>query len=189
MKKIFLLLAILIGQSLPAFSELPSDSIYQLSFNWKDQSGANFLMSSLQGKPVILTLAYTRCKSACPLTMQRMKKLQADLAAAGLSPEFVIVSLDPVRDDSASMRQFQKHYALKENNWRLLTGDSESLRKLSVLLNYSYQKKPDGTAGDDIAHSNKIIVLDKGGVLVYELEGLGSSLHSIIEKIKVISGG
>ncbi|MCO6432053.1 MAG: SCO family protein [Deltaproteobacteria bacterium] len=166
-----------------AGAELPAESLYNIEFDWRNQSGKEFKFSSLEGKPAILTLAYTQCKTACPLTMQRVKKIAESIEAKVPDAQFIIVSLDPSRDTPESMKQFQRQYALKGNNWHLLTGPESDLRKLTVLLGYSYQRQP-GSEEEEIAHSNKIVALRRDGTIAHELDGLASKVEPFVEEIE-----
>ncbi len=161
-------------------ADFTAGSLYEIPFNWSDESGGNFKLASLSGSPVILTMAYSRCKTACPFTMQRIKRVATALKERSINANYIIVSLDPKNDTPETLSKFKKTYELEGNNWHLLTGSEGDLRKLSVLVGYSYQQNTDNT---EIAHSNKILALDKTGTIVTEIEGLGSDLEPFIKAV------
>ena len=187
MKKIAIIFIFLLCLPLCVLAE-NSDSLYNIPFKWTDESGENFNLESLKGKPVVLTLAYTRCKTACPLTMQRVKQISEKLNQAGKNAEFVIVSLDPENDSPEALAMFKKHYNIGEKNWHLLHGKETDVRKLAILLGYSFQKQQQPKDSneplkDEIIHSNKIIALNKEGVISFELDGLGTDIAPFIKSI------
>lgn len=180
-------LALIVCASLAStvFAATPNDSLYSVPFTWRDQNGQALTLDTLKGKPVVLTMAYTKCKTACPVTMGRFKRIAAALETRVPDAQFVIVSLDPKRDTPETMAQFKKHYRLEEDSWHLLTGSEADVRKLSVLIGYSYQTD---TADGEIAHSNRIVALDREGQIVAELDGLDSELQPFIEKVAPEAG-
>lgn len=156
------------------------ESLYAVPFAWRDQSGKALELSSFKGSPVVLTLAYTKCKTACPLTMQRMKRVAQELQQVSPQTQFVIVSLDPENDTPEALSQFIRQYKLEDPRWHLLSGSEGDLRKLAVLLGYSYQRQG---KDDQIAHSNKMFALDAQGRIVKELDGLDSDTAPFVEEI------
>ena len=70
-------------------------SVYDLEGSWRDQSGAARSLASWRGTPVLLAMIYTHCTATCPLAVSELKRI------AALDPDvrFVLVSLDPARDD------------------------------------------------------------------------------------------
>ena len=165
-------------------SDLPQGSLYSAPFIWKNQRGEEVTLASLKGHPVVLTFAYTRCTTACPMTMQRIKKVASALKNDAPLTQFVIVSLDPAHDTPQTLAKFMEQYKLRGPSWHLLTGSDAEVRKLSVLLNYSYQQQSDD---DTIAHSNKMVALTKEGRVDGEVEGLDTELDQFIEKVKAIA--
>lgn len=164
-------------------------SLYDLPLNWTNQSGKEFKLENLRGKPVILTLAYTKCKTACPLTMQRLKKIEQELESKVKDPHFVVISLDPETDTPKKMAEFEKQYKLDGKRWHLLTGSPSDVRRFSVLLSYSYQKVPETSLKenpdkDEIVHSNKILALNENGEIASILEGLSSEIKPFVAEIE-----
>ena len=178
-----ILLAFLVAS--PAWAlDLSKGSLYSVPFSWKDQRGEELKLSSLAGSPVVLTFAYTRCSTACPMTMQRIKKVASALNKHTPLTHFVIVSLDPANDTPETLAKFMEQYKLSGDTWHLLTGIDADVRKLSVLLNYSYQQQ----SGDDsIAHSNKIVALTHDGRIGAEVEGLDTELDSFIARVRELA--
>lgn len=165
-------------------------SLYDIPFDWLDENEREFNLESLKGTPVVVSLAYTKCKTACPLTMQRIKKISEKLTEKGKEAKFIIISLDSENDTSEALSKFKRTYKLPEDNWHLLRGSDQDVRKLAVLIKYSYQRQlqpigPDAPSVEEepIIHSNKIIALDTNGRIAAELEGLGSDIDPFAEEV------
>jgi protein SCO1/2 len=75
-------------------------------FSLVNVEGKPVQLSSLRGRPVLVAFIYTGCKTACPLLTARMARLQQKLAKARADAVLVSVSVDPQRDDAATLARF-----------------------------------------------------------------------------------
>ena len=137
-------------------------------------------MNQLAGQYVVITMAYSSCGSACPMTMARLRKFDEVLVKGKKKAEIVIVSLDPERDDPQKLSEYHQKQGNGSSSWHLLTGKEEEIRKMSLLLGISYQR--DQKSGE-INHSNKVLLLDRQGTIVREVEGLNAELSGLVEAI------
>ena len=165
---------LILPQSCPAAGE----SLYDVRIPLVDQEGVAFELGDMRGQDVIIAMAYTSCESACPITMQRLKKLETQLKKQNKKVQFLIVTLDPEHDTPKKLHGYLQSYKLAKDRWRLATGESEDVRKLSLLLGISYGKS---NSSDEIMHSNKIVLLDREGVVKAEVEGLAGETDSLAD--------
>ena len=160
-----------------------SQSIYQVPLEWHSHLGDTLSLDTLEGKIPIMAMVFTNCGYACPRMVADLKNIQEQLP-----PEkeedvvFVLVSFDTERDTPERLNQYSKEMQLK-GNWLLLHGNEDEVRTLSMLLDVHYKKQESG----DFAHSNKIILLDKQGEIVAEVDGLGSDPSPILNQLKELS--
>ena len=87
----------------PATTDPDRYSVYDLDAHWRDQRGNARQLSSLRGRPQVVAMIYTHCSTTCPFTVAEMKRIERE------SPRdvgFVLVSLDPARDDPARLAAF-----------------------------------------------------------------------------------
>ena len=157
---------------------LPDESVYLLDAAWTDHRGDALQLADLRGRPVLLSMVFTNCASACPLTVEDMKALARALPEPA-DVRFVLVSLDPARDTLAAMRQFADAHGLG-GDWTLLRGTPDDVQMLAALLNVRYRPTPDG----QVAHSNLIHVLDTDGRLVTQQEGLGTDPAAAVAAVE-----
>lgn len=66
---IFLLLQVSVCFAETGRADLPNDSIYQVKSVWVDQFGKKVELSSLAGKPVVMSMVYLTCTFSCPTTV------------------------------------------------------------------------------------------------------------------------
>jgi protein SCO1 len=155
------------GAAIAGPAALPGRSLYHLNDVWHDQTGTARPLSSLRGRPQVITMAYTHCGHACPRLLLDMKRIEAELDGAGVG--FVLVSIDPVRDTPERLAHYAGATGLDPARWTLLTAPDPAVRGLAALLGVRYRPEGDG----EFSHSNVITVLDAAGEIVYRQAGLG----------------
>lgn len=117
-----------------------------------DQDGRKlkFYDDVLKGKVVAINFIFTNCQGACPL-MTRHLTLVRDLLGPDVGNEihFVSVSIDPVRDTPAAMKEFAETHNADQDYWRFITGKPENLEAIVKKL---------GQYNDDVeAHSTLLL--------------------------------
>jgi protein SCO1/2 len=143
-------------------------SIYDLDSKWHDQRGTSRSLSSLRGQPQVVAMIYTHCSTTCPFTVAEMKRIERE-APSGAG--FVLVSLDPARDDPARLAMFAEERGLDASRWTLLDGSDDAVRELATVLGVRYRR----LSPDELAHSNALTVLDADGVVTYQHAGLDAA--------------
>lgn len=159
----------------------PDFSVYELEARWRDQDGRDRVLASLRGRTQVVAMVYTRCTHTCPAIVAEMKRLEAALDSAGRARTgFVLVSLDPGRDDPAQLKEFAASMRLDPTAWTLLTGGSDAVRELAALLGIRYRAETDA----QISHSNTYLVLDADGRMVHRQDGVGSGTGPALARIR-----
>lgn len=153
---------------------LPADSIYQVKSKWTDQTGKSLALSSLAGKPVVVSMVYLSCHFSCPTTVAHMKELQRLLPEPlKKDVQFVLVSFDGKKDTPAVMKRYAAKHRLALPAWRFITSKNDSdVRELAALIDFKYKKVDNG----DYEHSFGIVALDAAGRV------LGSTIGATMEE-------
>ena len=138
-------------------------SVYDLDGSWRDQSGATRTLASWRGTPVLIALIYTHCTATCPLAVSELKRI------APLDPRvrFVLISLDPARDDVQRLAGYAAERGLDPARWTLLTGSDAGVRDLAATLGVRYRQ----VTPDDLAHTSLITLLDSEGRIARQSSG------------------
>lgn len=157
---------------------LSSESIYMLPDSFQTQDNKIVTLKDFAGKPTVVGMIFTNCVYACPRLTADMRNIEDSLKAENGKINFLLVSFDSERDSAAQLRKFAKDLNL-DANWMLLHGNEQAVRTLSVLLNVQFEKDAEG----NFSHSNIISVLDKGGVLRFQKEGLNADPSETIRNI------
>lgn len=143
-------------------------SVYDLDRDWRNQRGESVRLASLRGRPQVIAMIYTHCNTTCPFTVAEMKRIERDSPAdAG----FVLVSLDPARDDPDRLAMFARERGLDPQRWTLLEGTDDAVRELANVLGIKYRR----LSPEELAHSNALTLLDADGVVAYQHAGLDAS--------------
>lgn len=161
--------------------DLLETSIYQLDHQWENQYNQPFQLVELKGKPVVMTMIFTHCEYACPMMVNDLKNIEAQLTKKHKDVEFVLISFDHLRDTPERLLEYAKAQGLGEN-WILLHGDAEQVKEISLVLDISYEQMENGA----FAHANKKLVLDKEGTIVFELDGLQTKPKAILDALNKV---
>jgi protein SCO1/2 len=171
-------------RTIPSDKPVDDASLYQLESKWTAADGRQVPLSSLRGKVRVLAIFYSTCEFACPVIVGRMKELQAALPTTQRDDVgFVLVSMDPGKDDPGRLAEYAKRMEF-DDRWTLLKGDDGDVRELAALLGFRYRQEPDG----EFAHSNMISVLDREGRLVHQGLGLDADMNAALKKIAELAG-
>lgn len=158
---------------------LSNASLYQHDAIWETDAETTATLADLRGTPVALAMVYADCGTACPMIVHDMK--QIGKAAGEVPLRYVLVTLDPERDTPEHLRNFRGMHQLGDD-WTMLRGSDDDIQTLAALLGVRYRPDVDGS----IAHSNIITLLDAGGEIVVQQEGLGTDPASAVAALSEV---
>ena len=158
-------------EALPA-PPFTKNSLYQADTVFTTDTGDAFKLSSLRGRPVVLTMFFASCGYACPLTVTDMQAIREKLPAAIRDrAAFVLVSFDVARDTPEALARYRAQRAL-DASWILLRGTDDSVRELAALLGVKFKQEADGA----FSHSNLVTILNAQGEITHQRLGLKGGL-------------
>ena len=150
---------------------LPANSVYQLAVPFTDQEGRASTLADWRGKPVMITMFYSSCQFVCPRIVEALKKTEASLSPQPAKLPILMVSFDPVRDDTAALKAMAEERHIDSKRWTLARTDARNVRKLAAMLGIQYRELPSG----EFNHSSVIILLDAEGRVVGKTSTLGEA--------------
>lgn len=147
-------------------------SLYLLESTWTTDGERPLTLAALRGRPVVLAMFFAQCEYACPVIVNDIKRLRAQLPV-GLRDraQLVLVTFDTVRDTPAALRAFRERMGL-DAQWTLLRGEADAVQELAMLLGVKFKQDARG----QFAHSNLLTVLNAGGEVVHQLAGLNADV-------------
>ena len=130
-------------------------------FSLPASDGSEVTLSRYRGKVVLLTFGFTYCAAVCPTTMSTLAQARKKLGKAADDVQVIFVTVDPARDDAASMRTY---LAAFDPTFIGATGEPAALAK--VREKYGVTATKQGTGQDyAMAHTSSIFLIDRVGKL------------------------
>lgn len=134
----------------------------KLKFQLTEDDGRTVSADDFAGKVNLLFFGFTSCQSVCPVTMSRLRKAIADLPEDQQdSVRVLFVSVDPERDDLATLRHYTSAYGPEFVGLR---GDHAALDALTKRYRVTYGKGEETAPGVyQVSHSSAVFAFDRDG--------------------------
>jgi protein SCO1/2 len=132
-----------------------------LEFTLTDSAGRTATAAEYAGKVKLLYFGYTHCADICPETVAVLASALQRLGSKAEGARVLFVSVDPKRDDAATLKRFAAHFS---PNVIGLTGTEDELQALGrrYRVAYSYGK-PDAQGDYEVYHSSVVFAFDRQG--------------------------
>jgi len=140
---------------------------YGTQFSLIDQDARPRDQSLLSGQYSLLFFGFTYCPDICPMTLQTLENVIEGLGPMGKSVQIVFVTLDPERDDAATLKAYLSSRGFP-NGVIGLTGSRSEIDKVAKAYRVSYQKVGEGETYA-YNHSSVIYLLNKNGQFIMPL--------------------
>lgn len=144
-----------------------------LDLKFTDENGKAVPLGQLVDRPTIASLVYYTCPNMCPRILSSLAQV---LAHIEMEPgkDFSVVTISFDERDTPDMAARKKKNYLKaigkpfpEQDWRFLTGDAESIRRLTEAVGFHFQRR-----GEAFEHPAALLVLAPDGKITRYLYGL-----------------
>jgi cytochrome oxidase Cu insertion factor (SCO1/SenC/PrrC family) len=157
--------ALVVALPLACPASAAAAGLAELPRRWHDDRGQAFDLNTLQGRSVILTMAYATCHRVCPMTMRRLLEVQNDYDRRGAHAEFLVIGYDPDTDDAAAWHQYRKTRHLTRDNWHFLIGTRADVEQTARQLGFPFWKYD-----EHVIHDLRILYFNEHGSLVASAE-------------------
>jgi protein SCO1/2 len=162
-------------------------------FTFTDRTGKAVSLADLKGKVWLANFIYTTCPTTCSMLSNRLAGLQkAALALGNGDVRLVSFTVNPEQDTPERLQGYATAFKA-EDDWLFLTGKLDQIEKVAkegFLI--GFQVVPD--IENEIAHSTKIAVVDRNGVVRAFYDGVGENdetpriLKDLIDLLKEDAG-
>lgn len=143
----------------------PVDGVLPL-FTLTNEKGEPMGSKELEGTVYIANFIFTQCSTVCPLTVRSLLELQARYEEVKAPVRIVSFSVDPLTDTPEVLRSYGAAAGAKPERWSFLTGTEADVGAVLAGFKLSLEpKKMMGTGFMDIAHSQKLVIVDGKGAL------------------------
>ena len=141
-------------------ASIPADSLYGLRVALTDSQGVAFDWQEMAGTPVLATMFYGDCASACPVLIESLQRTIAELKPAPGSLKVLMVSLNPKHDTPASLMHLMHMHKIDGNVFRLaVAADEGQTRAMAAALQIKYRQLENG----EISHNTRVALLNASG--------------------------
>lgn len=156
-------------------------------FQLIDQDGNPRSLEEWRGKVALLDFIWTRCPGPCPI----LTGLHVDVQRKLPEPlrervRVVSISLDPVRDTPAVLREYARKRGADLANWSFLTGEPDVVDAVIESYGVGSAKAPDG----QIEHVVATFLIDPNGRIARRYIGLeGHDPAELLRDIERLATG
>ncbi len=121
--------------------------------------GAWVTQGSYRGKITLLYFGYTHCPDVCPATLSNLADVLKDLGPRANDVRVLFVSVDPARDNLATLKEYVTAFAPQIDGLR---GNDNEIAKLAQRYRvlYSVKQTPQG---EEVMHSGSVFIFDAQG--------------------------
>jgi protein SCO1/2 len=148
----------------------------------RDTAGQPFELSSLRGKPLVISMIYTSCHHVCPTITRNLGKT-VSIAREALGQDafnVVTIGFDWRVDTPDRMREFESRLALsKVPNWHFLATEAGVVDTLSENLGFLFY--PSAKGFDHLAQST---IIDADGRIYRQVYGVDIETTALVEPLK-----
>jgi protein SCO1/2 len=129
--------------------------------NW---DGEPFSLDALQGRIAIVFFGYASCPDVCPFTLAKLATLRRQLGMAGEDLAVILVSVDPERDDLATLAEYVPSFDPSFFGVRIEPARLEAVTKGWFV---GVRKQPPVSPGGyyTVDHTGTLFVVDRSGQL------------------------
>ncbi len=144
-----------------ATSAVAAGSLYSLGIEVLGTDGRTRPLDEWRGHPVLASMFFASCPTACPLLINDLQRLEAALPAdLREQVRVLLVSFDPKRDSPTVLESVVGHHGLDSRRWRVAAAENEDgARLLAAALGIRYR----ASAGGMFDHTVRVAVLDGRG--------------------------
>ncbi|MCC1483017.1 SCO family protein [Winogradskyella immobilis] len=132
-------------------------------FSFTNQDGKTITNEDYLGKVYLVEFFFTTCPTICPRMSKNLVQIQNHFST---SEDFGVASFSifPETDTPEVLKAYAENYGITNPNWHLMTGDRETIYKLSNEGFYLYTAEAENVEGG-FEHSGNFALIDKKGFI------------------------
>ena len=149
--------------------------------DWTDETNATRNLSEFSGYPVIVLPIFTRCRTACIQSVDRLKSALASSSADPRQFRVLLFSFDAT-DSAAVLAKYRESEAIPLS-WSIGTSTQSNIDALLDSLGFRV-----GKAGSQFTHPNMLFFLDRDLRTAHWLYGIDFSAVEVDRGLRIASG-
>lgn len=155
--------------------QLPPFALY-------DQDGEIITTDYCDGSSTVVNFIFTRCSvpEMCPASMLKMKKLQSLAEKTKIKHvKFLSITLDPLFDSPAVLKQYAQAYGLNEANYRFGTAGKSVITDLTRQFGLLRKNHESLT----IEHTMRTLLINSRRQIIYQVPGKSWSVEDFLARL------
>jgi protein SCO1 len=114
-----------------------------------DQNGKTVSLTSLKGRPVLISFIHASCKGACQMMTAKMKMVAQSLGSKfDSSVTMVSITTDPAHDGPRQLLAYAKNEGADAAGWLFLTGKPKEVGRVLALYHVPMEGPDDSMTHD-----------------------------------------
>jgi len=149
-------------------------------FTLIDQDGKTFSLRNARGRVAVVTFIFTSCSSTCPLLTAKLVKVQRDLGSDAHNVVFTAITVDPLHDNPATLKEYANAFSADTSQFFFLTGSFEQIDDVSRRYAVFRKATPDG----DVEHTFLTSLIDRSGTLRVQYLGTKFDTGEFLQDVR-----
>jgi cytochrome oxidase Cu insertion factor (SCO1/SenC/PrrC family) len=142
-----------------------------------DHLGRRVDISDFSGRAVLVTFAYGRCETVCPVIVHTTLHARDQLEDVG--PVVLVVTLDPWRDTELRLPHIAERWGLGADAY-LLGGPIDQVER--ALDEWDVVRARDERSGE-ISHASLVYVVDESGRIRFAVTGNSEQIVAAVRRL------
>ncbi len=144
------------------------------AFSFTNQDGKTITNTDFEGMVYVIEFFFTTCPTICPRMNANLIQIQNTFKAFD---NFGVASftINPNYDTPEVLKDYANKYGVSNPNWHLMTGDQETIYKLSNEGFNLYSAEEEDAAGG-FEHSGNFALIDKNGYIRSRKDSFGNPI-------------
>lgn len=155
-------------------------------YRFIDSRGRVFNLSTLHGRPLLISLIYTSCYHTCPVLSKQLAQLVRIARDALGENSFAVltVGFDSPADTPQRLASYARALSIDEPDWYFLSADKPTIEELASDLGFVYFASPRG-----FDHTAQITLIDQQGVVYRQIYSDFLQAPDLVEPLKQLVFG
>lgn len=157
-----------------AFIEINGEPKKVPFFSFTDQHGNIITNKDYEGKVYVVEFFFTSCPTICPIMTANLVEIQNEFKDFD---NFGVASftINPKYDTPEVLKAYAQKYGITNPNWHLMTGDKETIYKLSN-EGFNLYTAEDAEVAGGFEHSGNFALIDKNGYIRSRKDAYGNPM-------------
>lgn len=137
-------------------------------YRFTDAEGKALRLSSLRGKPLVVSFIYTGCFQICPTTTRHLESMvkQAERTLGPGTFNVATIGFNLPFDSPEAMRDFARKQGVDQSNWHFLSPEAKGLE--TMLEEFGFRREATAAGFD---HLLQVSILDAEGRVYRQVYG------------------